>query len=303
MFPWGSITRRLSSATLGVARAERTPSARRPVVAIRENGPINASDDREVMVNTLMPNKPAVLSKTSKYLIAYVVASLIATAFLVYSGTLDSIEQWAETNNFYPAHFEGMFIASMILGIAVMVFFIHGYFQYLRKTRLRSKYNNQLSYADEEAILNGRALESVFPPVLTAKKELERSLDSMEDMVILCDAEGVILRCNRAFKNLVGSEYRNILGKPIGSIFSEFGVELKDLDLKNLHARVDIQGRWFTVNSHSYDDVEMGPAVRTVLVMRALTGAKEPGKVHFLWGRRPPGGQRSGQDFGKEDLQ
>jgi len=68
------------------------------------------------------------------------------------------------------------------------------------------------------------ALTFLFGQVEKAKKEWERTMDCLEDMVFLMDREGLIRRCNRAvvaftgriYDEIVGTEWKMLMTRDIG---------------------------------------------------------------------------------------
>ncbi|MDP3450879.1 MAG: hypothetical protein Q8R87_09880, partial [Anaerolineaceae bacterium] len=68
--------------------------------------------------------------------------------------------------------------------------------------------------------------------VLRAKKEWEATFDKIPDLLVLTDANGVILRCNRSTIIKLDTTYHKILGQPISSFFADSKtpqVEIDDL--------------------------------------------------------------------------
>lgn len=224
-------------------------------------------------------------SAALKDLIALVVASILVVAFSVFSGGLDLIEEWERKNNLSDLHVEKIVIVLIILGIAITIFFIRRY-QELQEEILEGPESKKgLRSGQKQTILQNKNLKSLFYQVEAAKKEWERSLDSIEDMVILSDLDGTIHRCNGAFKDFIGWPYEEIRGKNLASLLSNFGIEVKDLDLKDLNARLNIMGKWFIVKSYPYKDLETGNITKSVIIMHVGSTNKGSARVRFVWGR------------------
>ncbi len=194
-----------------------------------------------------------------KDLVALAIASILAVALSILSGGLDAIGDWERRNGLSYLHAGEIVTVLLVLGIAVAVFF-------LRRNKEHKK-----------ALL--------FHQVETAKEEWERSLDSIEHMVILSDLDGTIHRCNRAFKDFIGRTYAEILKENFASLMSNFGIEVKDLDIRNLNARLYIMGKWFIVTSYPIEEIETGNVVKAVILLQDVTATKGSAKVRFLWGR------------------
>jgi PAS domain S-box-containing protein len=224
-------------------------------------------------------------SAAFKDLIALVVASILVVALFVFSGGLDVIDKWERKNNLSYIHVEEIVTVLIVLGIAMTIFFIRRY-QELQEDILEGQESKKGSGSGQkQAIPQDKDLESLFYQVEAAKKEWERSLDSIEDMVILSDLDGTINRCNRAFKDFIGRPYEEIRGKNLAFLLSNFAIEVKDLDLKDLNVRLNIMGKWFIVTSYPYEDFEAGNITKAVIVMHDVTTNKGSARVQFIWGR------------------
>jgi PAS domain-containing protein len=104
-------------------------------------------------------------------------------------------------------------------------------------------------------------------------------------MVILSDLDGTIIRCNRAFKDFIGRTYAEILRENFASLMTNFGIEVKDLDIRNLNARLYIMGKWFIVTSYPIEEFETGKVVKAVILMQDAATTRGSAKVQFIWGR------------------
>ena len=62
--------------------------------------------------------------------------------------------------------------------------------------------------------------EAVQQAILNAKKEWETTFDSITDLLILTDSNGIIQRMNRATIDALNTSYQKMLGKKIESIFA-----------------------------------------------------------------------------------
>jgi PAS domain S-box-containing protein len=212
-------------------------------------------------------------SEALKDLVALVVASILFVAFPIFFRGLDYIEEWERKNRLSGLHIAEIAMVLIILLIAAAIFFIRRY-QELQEGVL-----------EDQTIPQKKNMKTLFCQIETAKKEWERSLDSIEDMVILSDLDGTIHRCNRAFKDFIGRPYEEIRGKDFASLLSNYGLEVKDLDLNDLNARLNIMGKWFIVKSFPYNDSETGIANRTVIIMHTGSTNNGSAKVRFVWGR------------------
>ncbi|PKN98656.1 MAG: hybrid sensor histidine kinase/response regulator [Chloroflexi bacterium HGW-Chloroflexi-4] len=82
--------------------------------------------------------------------------------------------------------------------------------------------------------------------VLRAKKEWEATFDRIPDMLVLTDADGIILRCNRSTINKMNTTYHKILGQPISSFFSNnLTPQVEIDDLVGVEVQINGVGGWY----------------------------------------------------------
>ncbi|MBU0728978.1 MAG: GHKL domain-containing protein [Proteobacteria bacterium] len=110
--------------------------------------------------------------------------------------------------------------------------------------------------AAREALENQHLnLRQLFSKVEQAKKEWERTMDCMGEMVILADGNGVVRRINKAFKDFVEKSYDEILGKDWQQLVGDFGIARQSLsgDLV-AEVRDPRTGRWFVIKTYPFTD-------------------------------------------------
>lgn len=224
-------------------------------------------------------------SAALKDLISLVVASILAVSFSIFSGGLGVIREWEWKNNLFNLYVEEILIVLIILGIATTIFLIRRYQELHEEIREDPEIMKGSSSRQKQAALENKNLKNLFYQVESAKKEWEQSLDSIEEMIILSDLDGTIHRCNRAFMDFVDLPYEKIRGENLASLLSNFGVELKDLDLKDLNARLNVMGNWFLVKSYPCKDFETGNITKAVIIMHVVSTNMRSAKVQFVWGR------------------
>ncbi len=76
---------------------------------------------------------------------------------------------------------------------------------------------------EEELLKKHEELKSLFKIVEVGKREWERTMDCVGEMVVLIDDKGRIGRCNRAFKQFTGMTYQEIIGKEWEGLLKEYG--------------------------------------------------------------------------------
>ena len=91
-------------------------------------------------------------------------------------------------------------------------------------------YEAELLNNTEELLLKHRELNAMFSLVNIGKREWEDTMDSIPEMVLMCDPSGAITRCNRAVTNLPALSYNQILGLNCMELFVRSGMEVISCD-------------------------------------------------------------------------
>ncbi len=91
-----------------------------------------------------------------------------------------------------------------------------------------------------------------------AKKEWEKTMDCVGDMIILTNSDGVIQRVNKAVKDFAGRSYKRILGKTWEDLIIENDLEAMTLYAGCTELRHNPTGRWFELKAYPFEDSELG---------------------------------------------
>ncbi|WP_432820962.1 PAS domain-containing sensor histidine kinase [Trichloromonas sp.] len=136
------------------------------------------------------------------------------------------------------------------------------YSQYKLKQNLREM---QMQHQD---------LCHTFKIVEYVKREWEKIVDCVDDMVIFTDADGYIKRCNQSLKNQLGASYQDILGKSFANLMKDFEVGGGD----NIFGGVELYHpktcRWYTINTYPFVP-EGGATPGTVITVHDVTQLKQ----------------------------
>jgi two-component system NtrC family sensor kinase len=73
-------------------------------------------------------------------------------------------------------------------------------------------------------------LEKLFDQVAKGKRDWEDTMDSLSEMVLVCDPFGVVTRCNRAVTTFTGLSYNEIISVDFTELFARVGLEITDCD-------------------------------------------------------------------------
>lgn len=107
----------------------------------------------------------------------------------------------------------------------------------LQRENLALKKENSKLKEVEEAFQNQQQehlqqreeLNQLFQMVERGKKEWERTLDCIKEVVVLVDSEGKIRRCNQALVELTGKGFKELIGQGIQEVFENGQLPIDDL--------------------------------------------------------------------------
>ena len=91
-------------------------------------------------------------------------------------------------------------------------------------------------------------LTTTFKLVERAKCEWERSMDRIDDLVVLIDGQGAIKRCNRAFADFTGKPYAELVGQNLAEFFDDFTIAPEKQNARGVEIYHEESDRWFLFN-------------------------------------------------------
>jgi len=94
----------------------------------------------------------------------------------------------------------------------------------------RKIYEAELVNNTEELLLKHSELNAMFSLVNLGKREWEDTMDSIPEMVLICDPSGAITRCNRAVTAFTGLSYSQIHGLNCLELFVRSGMVIISCD-------------------------------------------------------------------------
>lgn len=127
----------------------------------------------------------------------------------------------------------------------------------------------------EEALTGMRDdLYRVHALVATAKEELEGTIDCLDTMILLADANGRILRCNRAFRQFAGKPYTEIIGRPLLQALEDLGMPAAQAGGQAAEYFLERLRRWFVLRLYPFREDRGGEASGTIVTIRDATEVK-----------------------------
>jgi PAS domain S-box-containing protein len=141
-------------------------------------------------------------------------------------------------------------------------------------TELMIKIRNLINLKEFENIkVKNRLLAQTITAIETAKREWEQSMDCILDVVVLADANGRILRCNKMLCTLTGKSYKQLLNSPWRDVLREEGfagiadpAECSELFHKN--------GKWFQCSVYDLKVKDQSFVPGSVISLHDITDLK-----------------------------
>lgn len=132
------------------------------------------------------------------------------------------------------------------------------------------------SNREQEETLTGMRdeLSRVHALVAAAKEELEGTIDCLDAMILLSDANGRILRCNRAFREFAGRPYEEIVGRPFLPALEETGMPPVDGGNRAVEHFHERSGRWFVLRLFPFREEPGEEPSGTIITIRDITEIK-----------------------------
>ena len=118
----------------------------------------------------------------------------------------------------------------------------------------RKDAERQLLKNQAELVLKHEQLTELFRQVEKGKREWEQTMDCIDDMVAMVDADGKIRRCNRAFERITGSTYTRLLSSDWRVLLREGGLDLDQLEGASGELYHERSRRWLTLRIYPYGD-------------------------------------------------
>lgn len=97
-------------------------------------------------------------------------------------------------------------------------------------------------------------LTQLFLQVESIKKEWERTIDCVGDLIVLTDEHGKIRRCNKTFKEIAKRPYEDILGKDWGELLFGRHIETSAFGSQGTELFHPPSSRWFIIKAYPFRD-------------------------------------------------
>ncbi len=117
-------------------------------------------------------------------------------------------------------------------------------------------------------------LRRTFNLVEVAKREWEKTMDCMDDMVILTSREGIVRRCNRSFKDFLQLRYEQVLGGNCVDLFAARGIDISDAQSPEAEVFSRVTERWFRISTYPVRGIDGDQLYGSVITLHDITTIK-----------------------------
>ncbi|BDV41132.1 hypothetical protein GURASL_00550 [Geotalea uraniireducens] len=126
-----------------------------------------------------------------------------------------------------------------------------------------------------ELTVRHEQLTALFNQVETVKREWERTMDCINDMVILLDRQGKVKRCNRATAEFAGIPYEELLGADWQEAIKLPGISAATLADRGGEIYHEQLNRWFNLTCYPLGDDGAAEESGVVITIHDATETKQ----------------------------
>jgi two-component system, NtrC family, sensor kinase len=138
----------------------------------------------------------------------------------------------------------------------------------------RKEAERELQKNRAELLRSHEELHSLFTQVAASKREWERTLDCIGDIVILVSADGKIRRCNKALQEFTFRSYQEIIGSHWKDFLRSNGLAFPTELPAACELHHESTGRWFFCTSYPFSDNDQNEISGFVLTIHDFTKRK-----------------------------
>jgi PAS domain S-box-containing protein len=139
--------------------------------------------------------------------------------------------------------------------------------------QLNRKHASELQALTEKQSQQDQEYKDLETIIARGKQQWEATFDSVEDMIILTDENGTIIRCNRATGDAFQTGFRQLIGRPIDELFADITTAGQGLgSTQKLEMKFPRLEGWYEVsNTPLMIEGQMGK----IYIVRNVTDRKE----------------------------
>ncbi|MBI4848750.1 MAG: PAS domain S-box protein [Nitrospirae bacterium] len=137
----------------------------------------------------------------------------------------------------------------------------------------RKEAEDALRESQQFLVKEHEELNAAFGKIAIAKREWEKTMDCVGDMLILTDSEGKIKRINNAVREFTRKPYLEILDRNWEELIQEQGLRSHTFYSGGIELFQESTGKWFMLSSYPFNPDDLGYA-GTVLTLHESTEIK-----------------------------
>ncbi|WP_049764395.1 PAS domain S-box protein [Geotalea daltonii] len=117
--------------------------------------------------------------------------------------------------------------------------------------------NNERALRKQQAelVVKHEELRNLFRQVEQGKREWEKTMDCIDDMIILVDGQDHVRRCNKSFMEFCGISYTGLISSKWPDLCASLGFTF-DRDSRKIEFHHEPTNRWFDLSSYPYGDAD-----------------------------------------------
>jgi two-component system, NtrC family, sensor kinase len=136
------------------------------------------------------------------------------------------------------------------------------------------KIRNLVRLKEFESIKTKNAMMAqTFATVEKIKREWEESMDCISDIVILIDANSLVVRCNKMLSSIANKEYTDIISHNWKDVLYEGGFS-RDVDFSESVEIFHNSGKWFLYSIYNIDSNYGSSSLFSVITLHDITESK-----------------------------
>ncbi|MBC8555769.1 MAG: HAMP domain-containing protein [Candidatus Brocadiales bacterium] len=123
---------------------------------------------------------------------------------------------------------------------------------------VRKQAEEELNQKQQELIIKHNELNVLFREIEVTNTERQKIMDSVGEMIILIDGEGIIKRVNSTVKDFTGKSNSEILDTNWDALINDNELETMILHNDSIELFHVPTRKWFTFNAYPFEDSELG---------------------------------------------
>ncbi len=116
---------------------------------------------------------------------------------------------------------------------------------------------------------------ALLEQIRKAKLQWERTMDRIDDLILVVDTEGNLLRCNQKVREILGQPFSEILHKEWRSLLQTGGIEFNPAGGKKDECCHPQSERWFLIKTYEFHDEDNSTVCGTVVTLHDQTEARK----------------------------